>query len=598
MGTGPLARVALVVLALAPALAWFATPTAPLLAVIVASVAIAAALHGLGRGVGALLGDPDAPVALAIAWGLAAYLAVGGALVAVGQFDQVGQRIVLVVGTAIGAAWCVPRLAALRPSRRVALAWLTPALASAAVAVHVIGAAGTWQGRFSDGEVFQLGPLARLAATGELGDAMAVPRASGLGGNLLVSALAAAFGDLRYVHAIDGLAMGLTLALAWLGLRGSMRLVVGFVLVALASMMPDYTDDLAPLWTIVALVLALHETLARADRAGRTPWAAILLAGAMVALRHASLGLALVVVVHAIISAPPGRSRWRIGLTAAATLGFAIGGLVIAAIAAWARASGPPVGPAPLLQVVGWGAGAAVVTALLALAIRGVGQRALSVTLVAVGGAAGTVGALSPGPMIIPFAVPLAIALVFLALAPALTSTAPAPRSLTAAVLLLVALVLATTRFPMGRSAISWGSRLGRLLDAGRELSTTGAPDETPTRARYAAALAVVPKGARVGLWVDRAALIDYRHHRVVDLRSVATAACVERSSEGARACAPLVAALPDLLLDYVIVAATALCVPATGDRCRDPITRLVEGARPVGGAAELSVFELRRPVD
>ena len=83
MGSRRVASGVTLLLGAAPALALAVPPTSPLVAVVCGAIVIAAALHGLGRGVGALVGDRDAPVALAVVWGGAAYLGIAGAVLGV-----------------------------------------------------------------------------------------------------------------------------------------------------------------------------------------------------------------------------------------------------------------------------------------------------------------------------------------------------------------------------------------------------------------------------------------------------------------------------------------------------------------------------------
>ncbi|MCE9576987.1 MAG: hypothetical protein K8W52_27825 [Deltaproteobacteria bacterium] len=587
-------------MALAPALAWYATPVAPLVAVAVAAIAIAAALHGLGRAVGALVGDRDGSPALAIAWGLAAYLGLAGALAAIGCFDRAAQRIVMVAATGIGAAWCGRAIVTARVrdwrAWRPSLALVVTALAIAVVALHVAGAAGTQQGRFFDGEVYQLGPLARLGATGDLGDAFAVPRTGGLGGGVLVSTLAAAFDDLRMVHAIDrGLALGLALALALGGLRrGPMRFAIGGVIVALASAVPELASDLAPQWSIVALVFALHQTLARAHAAGRTPWAAVIVAAALAGVRHEGLAVVIVIGAHAIATAP---ARRRAAAIVVGIVACALGGLIVAALVAHAREPASTSMLAALttrtaLRLLLSGVAAAVLHALMTLALRGAEDRAFAVTVAAICAALAATGALAPPAELGGQLVPYGIALALLLIAPALTRGV---QPLTIAVLLLIGLALATTRFPIGQPPLSWEARLGRMLDAGRALSL-GTGDEPHERAVYAAAFGAVPPGARVGLWVDRGDLAEYGHPRVIDLRSAATTACIDDDrSSASPACARLTALLPRLGLDYLIVSSSSVRDPGAPGSPVDPLAAFVAGARTVATPDGLTVYALRR---
>ena len=72
------------VIGLVPAFGLFAAPSSTLAAIVLGAIAIVGALHGLGRVVGRLAGDDDAPVALVLAWGLAAWIGIAGILIAAG----------------------------------------------------------------------------------------------------------------------------------------------------------------------------------------------------------------------------------------------------------------------------------------------------------------------------------------------------------------------------------------------------------------------------------------------------------------------------------------------------------------------------------
>lgn len=562
MGSRRVASGVALLLGAAPVLALYVPPTSPLVAVVCGAIVIAAALHGLGRGVGALVGDRDAPVALALVWGGAAYQGIAGAAAAAGQFDGATQRVVLGAAIVGGAWWWAVRPRGPAPiAWRPSPTWIMPAVAIGVIGLHVLGEAGATGGACFDGEVFQLGPLARLAATGSLGDAVSMPRSAGLGGGVLLSTLAAPLGAWPAVHAIDrGLALGLAVALAVAALpRGPMRDVLGCAIVALASSLPDVAPDLAPIWTVVALVLGLYHSLVRAERAGRPPWAAVLLAGALLAMRDAALLGVVVVVVVAVHAAPVGTRR-RIGVGAAAIVAAVVGGLVVAAgIAGVTPLHGVRVAPGAWAP---WLLGGGLLYLVLTLATRDLRRRPLDVTIaVACAGIAGA-GGLSPSlALASQWALPLGIALVLLALAAAFAPDHEAgPRPLAAVVLVAVTLALATLRFPTGPARLPWHGRLSRLIDQAHALAIAVDHEERGARAAYAAAVAQVPPRARVGLWVDRADLIDYRRHAFVDLRTAATVDCAAAVVAGApstRACRHLAALVTGLDLDYLVVAAS-----------------------------------------
>ena len=612
---------AVAVVALAPALVWFASPASPLLALLVGALAIGAALHGLGRAVGGVIGDAPAPWPLAIAWGLAGYLALGGWLAAAGVFDQRVQRGVLIAATAIGAVWMCRHAGDLGrlPRPRLRLATLAPIVALAAVVLNLVGAAGAWQGAFSDGEAHLLGPLRRLADTGALGDPFALPRTTGLGGNAVLHTLTAAFGDWRMAHAIDrGLGLGLVVALAFAGTqRGAGRMLTLFAIVGLVSGVPEFPADLAPRWIVVALIFALHQTLTR--RISCAPGAAVpslLLAAALATLRHGGIGALAVIAIVAVRDTERPRRGRALALVALITAVVLGGYLVSARLAAGGEPHRPSIiaslaRGAPLRLALG-GSVAAVAWALAGLAVRGHGDRALELTIAATCAAAALAGPLAPAPAVWLTVQPLGIALVLLIIGPALAAAAlrvTAPPAV--AVVVGLALAFATLRFPLGRPPLSWQDRLGRLLDAARALNQVRPDPDDADRIAYADVLRSLPATARIGLYVDRPELIDYRGRSILDLRSAAATACTDAVPRTTRwfrrslaSCRQLDALLPRLHLDYLIVAAPAVprpdawgqrpwCYLLTPHDCIDPISRFVGLARRRVAPA-LDVVDLR----
>ncbi len=619
MGAGAVVRGTAVVAALAPAVAWYAVPVSPLHAVVVAVLAVIAALHGLGRIVGAIAGDGAAPVALTIAWGLAAYLALAGMLAGLGVFDAGAQRVLMVVATAVGAAWCGQAAAAAwarapgeAGTARVGAGWrglrpglwmIAPAAAAALLAIHVLGAAGTTTGRFFDGEVYLLGPLARLRDTGELGDAFGMPRTSGLGGSVLLASLGAAFEHARQVHVVDALGLALTVALAFAGTpRHPARVIALFSIVVLASAMPVYPTDLAPRWSVVALLFALHASLGRMAAPGARPWPALLLAGALATIWHAGWGVVAVIAVHTVGGAPAsGRARRTAALGAAIITALALAGPLLSAVSALGRepaadgviatlARGAPA------RVAVWSGVALAVYALAGMAVRDLGDRALHAMVPVVAVAAFAAGLLSPSIAMAWIAwQPFAIALLLLLIAPALMlAPRPALHPATGLAIVGIVLAIAVLRFPVGVPRISWEDRLVRLLDGANTLVEQASRRDAIAAAEHAAARRRVPPGARVGLWLDRPDLIDYRGADLIDLRSAATTDCVDRIpltptrvQRRPRACARLDALLPRLDLDFLLVSPSALPRPEAWFRrprcfllhpldCIDPITRFV----------------------
>ncbi len=620
MGAGALTRALIAIAALAPAAFWWLPPASPMVAVLAVSLAIAAALHGLGRAIGSLIGDDDAPVALAIAWGLAGYLALGGWLSAAGVFDLQVQRIVLSAATAIGAVWCGGRELRAPRRPRLGLALVVPAVAIVAVLIHLLGYAGWWQGAFSDGEAHLLGPLGRLATSGELGDPFALPRTHGLGGNAVLHALAGGLGDWRMCHAIDrGLGLALFVALAFRGIgRGPVRALALFAIVAMVAGFAEYGADLAPRTTLIALLAALHQTLARRpSSAARDAVAPILLAAAAATLRHGALGALAVITVVAVLDTEREQRRRAVAL-AALVIAAVLGGYLLSAVMA---SAGEPAAPGVVAVLRPGAAGrlalcgviAAIAYALAHVALRGHDDRALVVTIAATCAAIACAGPLAPARMVWLTVQPLSLALVLLMIAPLLASATDdlvaSPRAAAAAVGLVLA--FAILRQPTGRPALPWDHRVGKLMEGARKLAAGAPTPDEREAAAYRDVLAGVPRGTRVGLWVDRPDLVDYRGHAIFDLRTPATAACVKgiprafhKLARPGADCRRLALRLPRLELDYLIVSTAVapraggtsrhlMCWLFNGRDCVDPLTRFV-GVERRRAAAELDVIDLR----
>jgi hypothetical protein len=499
---------------------------------LLAAVAIAAALHGLGRVVAGLAGDPDAPAPLVIGWGTAGYLTVAGALGAAGVFTLGIQTALAAAAIAAGAAWAArPVGAAAGPpiSWVAAAAW---ALAALLAFIAVIGAAGFTAVPFADEEVSYLGLLRRLADTGGMDDGVGFPRAAGLGGHLALAALVSPVGELWTSHLVDrGVMFGLALALVVSAIhRGSPRSVLAFLVPLALAALPELGPDMAPRWSIVALALVAASTLSRGVRlrSRRLLVVAVAVAAALATMRHVGVIALLVALAVARAAARADDARIDGWLAAAATA--LVAPYVVAAIDAGAR---------PIAITPGW--------APVALAVAGV------TWLVVRAGAA--VDQPVPGPRL-----------------PALT--------VIAALMLTAGLALA--RFATGPSP-SWPRRAAAMLSDARALAH--AHSQHGEGRDHAAALAAIPTGTRVGIWVDRPDLIDYRRHRIVDLRRPG----LDRCLDGARgpSCAALAGDLA--AVDTIVVGLTALrgvdpsrCPSSAG--CDHPLVVAARTGVAVGG--------------
>ena len=538
--------------------------------VVLGGLAIALELHGLGRLVGWVLGDDDAPAALTIAWGLALYLALGGWLAAAGLFTGSVQLAIMAVGVLLGPLWALWRCdVPSAPRRRLpgidrvdaAVIGLTVIM----VLVQLAAAAGARHADFADGDAYLLGPLARMAQTGEPGDGGAL-HGAGLGGSVIVTSLGWALDDWRASHAVDsGLAFGLTIALAF-GLRGTgpLRRWLGVTIAALAVTVPELPPDLAPRWTVVALVLATYATWRRAadTDAPRLFAAAALAAAAAAAVRHGALALAAV----AVIAAPPRRRA-----AAAAVVGL---GLLPYLLIAFGAGAGVAVSPSRLAVA---GAGALVMWAALTSATRELADRPLDLVLAALAAGLAVTAAAAPSWIAAAlFAVPVILAIVLLFVIAALRPLAGGmPRLTPAALVALVSVVMAfsAVRVKFGSPSYQWGDRLAARIDAVRALSARELLPDARERAAYTTAFAAIPTGARVGIWVDRADLVDYRAHAIVDLRRPPS-----------RRAPPIP---PDL--EYLVIA------PSTRLPPRAAVVGLAAAGQPLGDTGDLTVLALRR---
>lgn len=224
--------------ALVPALAvgwlWFARP-APAVAVIAATVALAGAAHGWGRAVGRWSDGGDAPIALAVTWGFAAYLVAGRALAAAGLLGAFARDVIVVIGLVLGAVWAAGTRAAPAPAPRAPGAMVT-ALGLGLLAI--LAAAASIMASTTD-------PAVLGAVAGDVG------RAGG-------ATLGLALGD-------EGWAFTLVLSLAATVQGPALGRVL--VVLALAAMPTGFVDVR---WTAAACALAAALTVTGA----RKPWRA------------------------------------------------------------------------------------------------------------------------------------------------------------------------------------------------------------------------------------------------------------------------------------------------------------------------------------
>jgi hypothetical protein len=606
------ARTAIGLIALAPAAGLYVQPAGSALAPIALAAGVLACWHGLGRLVGWLAGDDDAPVGLVLAWGVALHLALSGCLLAIEQLGTAARTVLATGGVGAGALWAMRRASRLagaplpRPTWAAAVPWL---VAAALATVFVLGAAGAWSAPFLDEETGALGQLRRLADTGALGDAVGFPRAVGLGGHLALSALAAPLGDLRAAHLVD---RGLLFAVVLAGLAGSRPVAgasIGTLLVMLAAAaIPDYGADMAPRWALIALVLGAGATLARARRrrSPRLLVTAILMAAALVTIRHAGVG-ALVVIAAAALGEPLTTGRRRLAVVAAAVVAFTVGPYLIAAV----RADGDGIGWRLLAQGVApriaiaaaVAAGLALLGGLAIPASRDDDARSQRTTLTAIAASIAAAGlfslAGSAWQLMVTLATGWVIAVAAHAAATPVDDDAadgdrPGARpSWPLIVIAVTALTggLAMARFAAGRPGLTWPRRMAVLLADARALGRA-VPAGAEAR-EHAVTMADVAADARVALWLDRPDLVDHRQRDIVDLRTAPALRCA-RAPRGAL-CRDLdqVLARRDLLVVAVTTVDPEL---AACDRSPDAACSVLQRAlaAALGAGSAIAIVDLR----
>lgn len=500
----------------------------PLVAVLLASVTLTAACHGAGQLVSLAtrgrLGDP----ALAIGWGIATLLVVGGVLVALHAFAALPL---------LGAAAGFHSILVVRERERIrewgarvelrgALPWI--ALLALAALLQIAGTAGSTLRPFDDdGNV--LGQIARLVQTGTLGDPVGAPRWFQLGGAEVLGALG---DDPLLALAVDrGLAFVLTLVLVRTRLARTQThggLLAALVVVG-ALAMSYVAPDAAPCWSGVLLLVTAYVTLemlgldalgAANGGTAERPTAALIVAivaAALVSLRLELAPPAVTVVIGAWFAVRADRGTKRLAVLL---------GVMLAALA-----------PYVIARQLAWSSVGHDVASLVAPKLPGLGVRALLFVVVlvpaayvmtivlprrwpALATAAGIAGIVSQlagdRPYATSFVWPIAIAamLVLVVEVSRVAQSGATPRALVAtAFAVLLVYEGATAR---GRSR--WSTRVAELAE-GIEYLRHAAPS-TATRTDYAQLLAAVPAGARVAVWVAQPERLDYTRHTLVDLRT------------------------------------------------------------------------------
>jgi hypothetical protein len=220
--------------------------------------------------------DPD--IGLRAAWGIAAYVAVMGVLIAVG----VASRPVILALLGLGAAGFAWReLVTTSPLWQLAQAGARaarrqPLVAYAAIAIGVLallqitGAIARLDRNPWDDDVAYTPLAKRLLDCGDLIEPFSFRRLAAYGGQFALEGLTGARGTMANVQMLDqGLCFALVLLLV-VGYARSLARVPALWLATISLIvvtMPDIAINTASYWSGAALFLALYRTLVRGDLA-------------------------------------------------------------------------------------------------------------------------------------------------------------------------------------------------------------------------------------------------------------------------------------------------------------------------------------------
>ncbi|MEZ4400165.1 MAG: hypothetical protein R3B06_09110 [Kofleriaceae bacterium] len=259
-------------------------------------------------------------VGLRVAWGIAAFLTVGGFGLALGRLDRTALAGLLSLGGA-SYAWreltvATPTLHRLRDgarasARRPAETALFAALAALAL-LNIAAAVVHGNANVYDDDVAYTPLVRRLLDIGNLDEPFSFRRISAFGGQTILSAAAAVRGTFANLYLPDeGLGQLVTLALV-VGLvrRRDTDRLVGALVVLMLLLLPPGSINTASYWTGAALFLALYRTVA--DGAGaddRTFAVAGLVAAATCSLRQNYLPVAVAFVLFTLVLRLD-RPRW------------------------------------------------------------------------------------------------------------------------------------------------------------------------------------------------------------------------------------------------------------------------------------------------
>ena len=327
--TRPVGRFAAIAVVVLLGLAGFAAPESVLRGGVAWLAFLLAIASGWGFLVARLCRVADPDLGLRAAWGLAGYLAVAGALTALGICTR-PVILALIAAGAAGFAWrelttSVPAATRLRDAWRYARAHpAVGVLAGVVIAlalINLVGAVAKLDRNPWDDDLAYTPLVRRLLDTGNLIEPFSFRRLGAYGGQTALAALAGARGTLANVHLVDrGLCQAVVILLAAGYARERRTQLVFVALLGLVLvLLPETEINTAAAWSGVALFFALYRTVVRGH------WAVVGLVGAATcALRQNYLAVVVLFVAIALVlrliaarredrGATPGASSARAG---------------------------------------------------------------------------------------------------------------------------------------------------------------------------------------------------------------------------------------------------------------------------------------------
>jgi hypothetical protein len=477
-----------------------------------------AALHGAGQALASLTRRQPCAPTLALQWGIAAFVALGGVAMVLHLFGFTAQIVAINVFAAIHTIVVVryaPSYRAWLDALRRDRAWVIPVVLLITLGVfQLLAAAGDVNARPFDDDGNVLAQLQRLRDTGTLGDGFGYARHAQLGGQLVLTALVTVPGDVHLARALEPLAFALALALAFarLGVRDAFGALLGTLVLVGAVALAILPTDPVTCWTSVGLVLALHAALT--DKSPPSGIIVGLLAGALVTLRFELAPIGIVALVVA----------WRRHKDSRLPLVFValvtIAPYVVVRTLALRGVDTTLLLDHRLSRLVGLAvcAGVALACAPIALwswptPLRWFGV-ATPLTVAAIAGELS-----GDRPYALRFLWPLVLAF-------ALLAVIELARARTLSTALMIATLVLGAVILHGRTTTGRVKWTRRYLDAATHLGYLDAVgDRAPLTGGYDELLRLVPPGRTVAVWVARPERLSYAGPcDIVDLRTPRTA--------------------------------------------------------------------------